>query len=299
MQGAEITFIAARENRVYRVEHAGRQYALRLHRQGYRSDAELRSELDWMAAVARGGLVVPAPFPSDSGALLHVIQGVQVDMLSWLPGRPLGDMGHVPDRPGLFRALGRDMARLHEVSDAWPRPDGFVRCNWDRAGLLGEAPLWDRFWENPDLSDQDRTLFETLRKDADATLKHLENDLDYGLIHADLVVTNVMTDGTQVAFIDFDDGGFGFRLFELATALLRQMSEPDYAALRDALIGGYRSVRAIDTTPLDLFLVLRAMTYVGWNITRMDEDGGKARNARFISTARTLAETYLREVGGR
>jgi len=37
-----------------------------------------------------------------------------------------------------------------------------------------------------------------------------ESDLEQGLIHADLLTENVMVDGTHLAFIDFDDGAFGF-----------------------------------------------------------------------------------------
>jgi len=93
--------------------------------------------------------------------------------------------------------------------------------------------------------------------------------------------------------IDFDDGGFGFRLFDIATALLKHRHAPDYLELQASLINGYTSVRTIDLTALDLFMALRAATYVGWNITRMNEDGATGRNARFITTAKRLAAAYL------
>lgn len=293
MTGAKVDLIAARENQVYRVDHGGACYALRLHRRGYRTNAELRSELQWMDAAAQGGIVVPAPIFSTSGAFLHVVQDVQVDVLTWLSGKPLGEVLNVSDRPALFRNLGREMARLHEISDTWLRPDGFVRCKWDREGLLGETPLWDRFWDNPGLTADDRALFAELRSTANTALMRMEGSLDCGLIHADLVSANVMVNDNRVALIDFDDGGFGFRLFDIATALLKHMSEADFPALQAALIDGYRSIRAIDTAPLDLFLVLRAATYVGWNITRMDEDGAEGRNERFINMTRQLASGYL------
>ncbi|MCB1329918.1 MAG: phosphotransferase, partial [Maritimibacter sp.] len=114
--GAEYRLVAARENKVYRVDHDGAAYALRLHRPGYCSEAELRSELQWMAAAGAGGLNVPAPVPSTAGALLHMIDGVAVDILCWLEGEPIGKTGaplQGADRPGLFRAIGREMARLH------------------------------------------------------------------------------------------------------------------------------------------------------------------------------------------
>ncbi|MEW2913924.1 phosphotransferase [Leisingera sp. JC11] len=300
MEGAAARLIATRENQVYRVDHGSRSYALRLHRPGYRTDAELWSELQWMNAAAEGGLNVPAPIPSASGDFLHVAGGVQVDVLTWLSGAPVGKTGEdlaAADRAGLLHGIGREMARLHAVSDRWTPPEGFSRWSWDRDGLLGENPVWGRFWENPSLTAEDRALFLALRREAGAELQQLEGKLDYGLIHADLVRENVMADGDKLQLIDFDDSGFGFRLFDLATTLLKNMREADYPALRGALIAGYLSERAIDLAALDLFIVLRSATYAGWIITRMDEPGAADRNQRFIRSTRTLAQEYLARKG--
>lgn len=296
LKGANCRLIAARENAVYKVEDATQTFALRLHRQGYRTDLELWSELKWMAATSAGGIDVPAPVPSVHGEMLHLVDDVQVDVLTWLSGEPLDatlarQTG--PDRAALFRRLGTQMARLHRVSDAWTPPKGFTRCQWDQSGLLGEAPLWDRFWDNPALTAQERALFTQIRQQAQRDLTRISAKLDFGLIHADLVTGNVMVDGPRMRFIDFDDGGYGFRVFDIATALLKHINAPDYPILQDALISGYRSERPIDLAALDLFLVLRAATYVGWNITRMGEDNDGARNARFIKTAKRLALAYL------
>jgi Ser/Thr protein kinase RdoA (MazF antagonist) len=297
LTGAPCDLIAARENHVYRVRTDSGTYALRLHRQGYRTDAELRSELAWMAAIAQGGISVPAPVPCPAGEFLHVVNGVQVDLLTWLPGAPIGQTGmplDVPDRSGLFHRTGQMMARLHRISDGWTAPKGFIRCAWDRAGLLGNEPLWGRFWEHPDLCAHDRALFADLRHTAGADLARREAGLDYGLIHADMVRENILMDGSHLHLIDFDDGGFGFRLFDLATTLLKSGGEPDYPPLRAALIAGYRSRRALDTGALDLFMVLRAASYVGWIIPRRAEAGAAIRSSRFIDTTRKLAQEYLR-----
>ena len=143
------------------------------------------------------------------------------------------------------------------------------------------------------MSNEDRDLFIAACSTASQQLAHLEDQLDYGLIHADLVRENVLVDGDSLQFIDFDDGGFGFRLFDLATVLMPNLYEPDFPKLQAALLSGYRSIRNIDTSALDLFMMLRSATYVGWIITRMDEDGSDARNARFIKRTRMLAEDYL------
>ena len=125
--GADYSLIAARENTVYKISTGNKTYALRLHRQGYRSDAELRSELLWMHAASCGGISVPDPIQSTSGALLHVIHDVQVDVLTWLSGTTMDETLNGPNRAALFGRLGQEMARLHDVSDAWLPSDGFTR----------------------------------------------------------------------------------------------------------------------------------------------------------------------------
>lgn len=286
------SLVAARENAVFRVDANEQSFALRVHRKGYRSTAELWSELVWMAAAKSGGLDVPDPVPSLSGSFLHEIDGVQIDALTWLPGAPLQDLigSYNPTkRAEIFYQLGRQMAQLHQICDAWEIPAEFVRPDWDRTGLFGAQPLWGRFWENPALTDEDRQLFSVFRDHADKALHQCTRDYDYGLIHADLVSQNILINQDHLSLIDFDDGGYGFRLFELATALLRFIDDADYASLRNALLRGYGSVRVLDTNALDLFLAIRAVTYVGWNITRLHEAGGQPRNKRFITTARRLA----------
>ncbi|QFT75508.1 homoserine kinase [Ruegeria sp. THAF33] len=295
---SEWSLVAARENRVYRVQAGQTAYALRLHRKGLRTDAELRSELQWMAVLGKNGVRVPTPVPAADGRYLHLVDGIQVDILDWLPGRPLGATGQAlthQDRTGVFCLIGREMARLHHISDQWTPPQDFVRWSWDRSGLLGDAPVWGRFWENPTLGKTDRALFLAFWDIADRDLRRVENQLDYGLIHADLVRENVMVYGDKLWLIDFDDAGFGFRLFDIATTLLKNLHEPDFNQLRGALLAGYRSERPICTRQLDLFMALRAVTYVGWVASRLNEDGSGIRNERFIETARALMSQYLQQ----
>lgn len=297
LQDAPVSFVAGRENRVFRVRsHAG-DFALRLKRPGYRSDAELLSELQWLQAMDRSGLHVPRPQTSREGRLLEVIDGQRADLLSWLPGRPMGASREplaLEDAETVFHRLGRETARLHDACDRWERPAGFTRCAWDVDGLLGDEPVWGRFWENPTLDAPTRELLERFRATACRVLLQRADTLDQGLIHADLVRENVMVDVERIGMLDFDDGGFGFRLFDVATTLLKNLAEPNYAGLRAALLAGYAQVRLLDLELLDLFIALRAVTYVGWIVPRMGEDGSVARNCRFIDTARELCAPFMR-----
>ena len=290
------SFVAARENTIYRIETEDECFALRIHRQGYRSDTELLSELEWMAEVSGKGISTPKPVASLANSYLVHIDGHQIDLLTWLSGVPMDrsiDQLGTKERAQIFHDLGQEMAKLHLACDAWKLPAHFDRVHWNIDGLLGETPLWDRFWENPELSKEDRDLFIEFRHSAHEQLTNQENPLDYGLIHADLVPANVLIDNRSLHLIDFDDGGFGYRLFDVATALMKHEQSSDYPNLQEKIIAGYRSVRTLDTDLLDLFIAIRSVTYVGWNIERITEHDGAERNKRFIDSSRRLVTRYL------
>lgn len=279
---------AARENRVYRVDAPGGPLALRLHRRGYRSRAEILSELQWMAMPCDGALSLPRPRATLDGELCVTVEGIDISMVSWLEGIPLGADGRLArldDPQAAFRALGECMARLHEVSDRWTPPADFERPAWNIAGLLGEKPLWGRFWENPELTRAQAQQLLRARAIARERLSELAPVLDYGLIHADLVPENVLIQCGRPQLIDFDDGGFGFRLFELATTVNRAWREDDGGALAAAVLDGYRAVRAIDLSPLPLFRAVRSFSYLAWIVPRLNEAGAARRCRRYKELA--------------
>lgn len=296
LQDCPATLIAARENSVFRVETRSGPQVLRLHRKGYRSREELTSELDWMAELSRNGVHVPKPLSTIAGDRCLEVAGQLVDMLTFLDGRPLmanGQWHPGADPVRVAGHIGQALGQLHQLSDHWHRPHGFTRPSWDAAGLIGDRPLWDRFWENPALTLAQAKLFRTFRDRAADDLAALGPVLDYGLIHADAVPENVMLSGNEVFLIDFDDGGFGFRLFDLATTANRLDRHDASGQASAQFLQAYQLARPIDLTALPLFRALRAMTYVGWVITRLHEPGATARCTRFIAEAEAYALAYL------
>lgn len=293
--GAPVLFMQ-RENIVFRVETTLGPHALRLHRPGYHSEAELQSELDLMAMLSRAGVLVPRPMAARDGRLLVRVGDRHASLLSWLPGQPMGKRGQPlalrgAARGDLFAAIGTQMARLHALTDAWTPPPGFTRQRWDRDGLVGEAPFWGRFWDHG--TAEDRAWLIGLRDRAREILDGAER-LDFGLIHADLLNENVLVDGPHLHFIDFDDMGPGFRAFDLATTLYKATDEPDLADLRSAMLEGYARVRPLpDLALLPLFIVLRSLTYLGWIAERSHEPGMADRARTYLSIARRVQTLYL------
>lgn len=298
-----------RENAVFCVPgENGTRFALRIHRSAYHTDAQLRSELYWMTELARCGVDVPPIIPTSGGDLFArasapgVPEIRQVDMLGWLSGAPLGshEVGGNSDprwKGALYHRVGELTARLHNQGTKIRLPDDFVRHRWDEAGLLGSQPLWGRFWELPALSADQRDLLLEARRRAGGELDaYGKSDRCFGMIHADLIPDNMLDDRGRLQLIDFDDCGFGWYMFELATTLGAVLDENDYPLLRDRLFAGYRTVRPLsdaDIERLPLFLFLRASTYLGWLQTRAETQTARRMASRHIEQCCRLAAEYL------
>ncbi len=287
LNDAAITLAAARENQVYRVDTPSGSIALRVHRPGYRNLEEIRSELQWMSMLSENGLPVPQPIPAHDGSHYKRFNGTVVSVLSWLDGSPLSQISLTTD---MYFQLGQTLSKMHTLADSWTLPTGFNRPTWN---LIGEQPTWDRFWENPTLRVGQAKRLTEFRDHAQEMLSSMES-LDVGLIHADLIPDNVLLHNEILQLIDFDDGGFGYRLFDLATITRRsRVIKPDNS-LAEAAINGYSEHRDINETDLLLFEALRACTYVGWNISRFEEPSGPERNARYITEAELAINNYER-----
>jgi Ser/Thr protein kinase RdoA (MazF antagonist) len=309
LTGAALRLIKARENAVFRADHpSGKSYALRIHRYNYHTDVALHSELKWMTALKKAGIDVPKICPSANGRLFEVLscrtvpEGRQVDMFEWIAGVPLGASietfeADASVAKSTFRALGGLCACIHNQSAAWTKPEWFKRHAWDEEGLTGETPLWGRFWELEILSNSERRLIRRARTAVHGELAALDKASEcYGVIHADLTPDNVLIQGDRLQLIDFDDAGFGWHLFEIATALYFHHRQAYYPLALDALIGGYREHRNLSDEAIDrlpVFMLARSLTYLGWVHTRRELSAAEEMTPMLVRLACELAENYL------
>ena len=309
VRDCEPEILKVRENAVFRVQAADADDAvLRVHRHGYHSDAALCSELAWLEALNADGIAVPAVIPSTAGEPFEIVEaeGVpeprQVDMLSWMPGVPIGTIEEglnpaIADVHGVFEAVGRLAARLHNQTEVWPQPPGFVRHAWDREGLVGPEPLWGRFWEAAVLGAEERRLIDRARAQVhDDLTAYGRPPGRYGLIHADLNLDNMLFDGERVIVLDFDDCGFGWHHFDLSTVWTLFHGSDLAETMRSGVVEGYRRERDLPDEELalmPLFELGRAFSYLGWVHTRSETESAQALAPEVAELACTLAEAYL------
>ena len=305
-----LSLLKLRENAVYAVTDraANEKLVIRVHRAGYHSDAELRSEWQWITGLKEYGVLTPEPRCSRNGRMFEIVEspGVpeprQVDVVDWIEGEQLGSVEEglegSPDQiRARFETLGSAMAKMHNHASQWQAPEGFTRHAWDVDGLTGEAPFWGRFWELPALSARQRDMMLEVRDRLRAGLTELGTAPDiYGLIHADLVFENVLTGADGIRVIDFDDCGYGWHLFDIATSIIFLRGTGHFAMAKEALVAGYRQNRLLPDDHLAWFPVLlmaRATTYLGWMHTRSETETAREMTPYIIELVTNLAEDYL------
>ncbi|MGQ4618854.1 phosphotransferase [Nocardia sp. R7R-8] len=282
-----LTFVKYRENYVFKVEMASGTCALRIHRSGYRSDDEIAEELDLLGALENAGVAVPRVRASANGAPLCLVADDdgelhQVDMLDWVEeAEPLGDIGtaffgEAPVDESQFQALGALIGEFHNAVSSIEGTGRSTRPAWDAHGLVGDRAVW---------GDPRRAFTGETRESAivEKAIPLLIATLEeygrlpgrYGQIHADFTPENVLVDTQRMTIIDFDDSGYGYYLFDLATAFFFYQPHPRADAVLDALCEGYRSVRELDSSDcsaLRPMLLARGLTYLGWAADRPGDE---------------------------
>ncbi len=298
---ASLTLVNHRENAVFRVDDpvSGERFAMRVHREHYQSQQSIRSELRWMEALRQAGLQTPEAVrgtdaePVRTVAVPEVPEPRHCDLFRWIEGTQ-------PDPADLetYRLLGEINARLHQHAREWKRPPGFVRHAWDGEGLLGEQPIWGRFQDLKELSTEQRDLLVRGRDAARETLDHFGTTPDrFGLVHADFMPENILVSDGVPRVIDFDDGGFGWFLYDLATLLAFHFVDPDqYQRMLGAWSDGYRSVSPLPQEHLQVLpalIMARFLISLGWLHTRSETPMAVEMTEIAILLACQYAETLL------
>jgi len=305
-----LSLIKQRENAVYKLEtESGERFALRIHRANYHSDAALDAELTWIKALEQSGIGVPAAIPTATGeffakiSIPEVPEIRQVDLLAWVEGEQIGSIEDgLPDDPAtirlIYQTIGQVAAKVHNQSSQWVLPEGFERHAWDEEGLVGDNPFWGPFWELGVLTKEQLGLIQSARAKVQTGLQAFGKAADdYSLIHADFVPENVMVDGDKVQIIDFDDAGFGWHMFEIATALYFIQEDKNYVIARDALVEGYRQLRPLadeKLAQLPLFMTARGFTYLGWVHTRQGTETAVELTPWLVELSCKVCDTYLK-----
>ncbi|MFC4637821.1 phosphotransferase enzyme family protein [Deinococcus hohokamensis] len=262
---AQVTLLREGDNHVFRVDGArGNTYVLRLHTAGQHSVRALHSELEWLDVLARTAqLPVPQPVRSVSGAWTVTLSFPEADsppqllcsLLSWLEGTPLPEGQEFT--PQQAELVGQLLAQLHLQSDRFQASRGVERPRYDNAYFLTCAQLLQRNLATTVDARRLEHLIESLTRLLQKLGPLADLPGGFGLIHADPHPGNFLQQERGLALIDFDRGGWGPFLLDLAHADLALDS-----AGRAALIAGYTGVRSLPPGQRQLLKALRVLAAV-------------------------------------
>lgn len=302
-EATDLRLLTISENATFRAHDpvSTRDVVFRVHRPGYHTRDEIESELAWLGALGRDGIVATlTPIPQLDGTLIADIDddGVtrHVVAFSLVAGR---EPTEGEDLPRWFRELGAINARLHAHAKSWTPPEGFIRKVWDYEAMLGEVRLWGDWRAGLGLDAEGkavlertslvlRDLIETYGKDADK----------FGLVHADMRVANLLVDGETLSVIDFDDCGFSWYLYDFAAAISFTEHEPNVPELQAAWIEGYRTVAPLsdeECAILPVFIMLRRMLLTAWVASHAETPTAQSMGESYTQGTVALARAFLQK----
>jgi Ser/Thr protein kinase RdoA (MazF antagonist) len=303
---ASVRLVNLTENATFRVDDERHgSFALRIHRDGYHETEDVESELAWLTALRRDGVVTtPVPVPGLDGKLIQHLAHPSMNaarkivLSRWENGV---EPGIGDDLGGPFEILGEVTARMHNHARRWERPPGFRRHLWTFETSIGERPHWGRWRDGMGMTPVRIDLFDRTARRIRERLDAFGNGPDrFGLVHGDLRLANLLVDGEQVKVIDFDDCGFSWFLYDAATPLSFYEHHPQVPDLIGHWVAGYRRVAplsAAEEAEIATFVMLRRMLLVAWIGSHAETDLARTMGEDYTAGTVGLCEDYLARSG--
>ena len=287
------------ENATFLVQTRTNRYALRVHRENYHSHINIMGELMWLDALQQDtGIVTPKALPSMEGQrvlTLHLPDGSHrnIVLFQWIDG----DMPTVHLDPRAFRQLGEVAARLHQHSRQWQKSAGFQRIVWNHESMVGPRAHWGDWRASPGLPREDALLLEAAVNCIGGKLRaYGQTARRYGLIHADLRLTNLLLhkDGTRV--IDFDDCGMGWFVHDIAAAMSFEEHCPRAPRWLENWLQGYEMVSHLDAQDeamIPHMIMQRRIQMTAWMATHANTETARNLRAHWLENTVRLCRRYL------
>lgn len=298
--GENTTFkVEAQSNKSSQNSHDNRWYALRIYRHNKHTPAAIQTELLWLVSLRQDtNLIVPKPVPTQEGALMAIAQAPGVPeprccaLFHWLPGRTL-DLGFSTKA---MEQIGRFLAQLHQYSQQFVPPAGFVRPRLDENELL-RVPISLPTESEEIIPPAEQAVLEAIANQIREQMHCLEQQPEsFGLIHGDLHHHNCKFHRGEVQVFDFDDCGWGYYLYDLAITLYYLRDRQEFSPLQQALFRGYQQVRSLPTqheTCLKALMAARRIHLLRDLLLRQDNPKLRALTPKFVASSVEELEKLL------
>ena len=197
----------------------------------------------------------------------------------------------------MYEKLGQLAGTCHNHVLSWEKPDNFERLTWDIDTIFGSNALWGNWRLAPEVNKEVQDKLERVElKIRGRLLDYGKSEKRFNLIHADMRLANLLIDQESTRLIDFDDCGFGWFMYDFASAISFIEDSPMVPYFKSAWIKGYRSVRdlsAEDEQEIDTFIMLRRMALLAWIGSHIEAPEPQKLSSGFAETTSRLGEIWL------
>lgn len=273
LSGANATPLRSYNNHVYCVESADHQrFSLRICGFPELKRRTMDDEMRWLDFVAQHNpRLAPCPIANDRGEFVTVTATPAGERLSclfaWIEGRELRGVA----TPAALHKLGQSAAALHTIARAFAFPDATSDFRSDYRydqSLMVSHRGWiekhrDQIW-----AEQVALLDRAIEYVVAAMNQLGTKRANYGVIHADLHLGNVLVQDGEIAIMDFEQLGRGHYLYDLTVLWTELQDEPtDSTLLWQSFVAGYAEVAAApftDPAELNPFIVAIQLNALDW-----------------------------------
>lgn len=245
---------------VYLVEINNQSYILKVSHHHWRNLADIQFELELLEFLHHKNIPVAYPIRTREKQLLVKIKALEGDryaaLFPYANGTvPLGDLNLTQSE-----ILGTTLARLHQSSADF-------HCLAQRQPLTLDYLLDDSYRVIADcLQDrpQDLTYLENAIKNIKQELHSISTQPPFWVVcWGDPHSGNVhFTDNNQITLFDFDQCGYGWRVFDLAKFLQVSLQAGIDRQVRDTFLDSYQTIIPLTPQELDSLPLLTQTAHI-------------------------------------
>ncbi len=242
---ASVEWLAYTHNAVFTVNHNQKRYVLRLSLP--ENAGQVFSEMTILETLSRAGLNVPKPvqtIQTDSvlGMLLDYVEGESPNANSV----SLAEMS----------AIGTFIAQLHQIK--FDKHLTRHALDWD--GLFSKQGIYYPNDENMTVfTDEQLLVMRNVTDKVQSVMEELgQGEEEFGIIHGDFLLKNILFHNKTVHALDFEYCGWGYYLYDLTPILWQLKPQARYQQLEQALWDGYTGIRPLTARHRDLLEILIA-----------------------------------------
>jgi Ser/Thr protein kinase RdoA (MazF antagonist) len=242
----DLSLLRSYTNDVYRVDTGGERYVLKIYGLHWRSEEEIRYEIELLQHLSTGGLTVAQALPGTNEELVKRIESDAGERLAVLFEYAVGEKPEPPFDNSLYFLFGEAIGRMHQLSTDFI--GRYRRRKIDLDYLIDNSlevvlPLFE---ERSADGGYLLALGKKIKSKIDALSKR---GLDWGPIHGDATLDNLHVVGEkQIILYDFDSGGPGWRASDLQGWAI---GFPEYQERYAAFLNGYRQVRELKEADIE------------------------------------------------